>query len=260
MTETAQEAPSRRRGRSPNYPGIDLKLALDRARTLWTQEHHNPTQKAVVIGHWGYSAKSSGGAITFGALKRFGLLEDAGEGKVRLTPRAQGILLAEREGRTDHVAIREAALQPSLHRELWDEYGSNPVSRESMKYKLMTEKGFTANGAEEFLAEYKRTVAFAGLLSDDPGTVSPPGEDTPRDETKGLLPPPTLEREQAPYTSAGAVAERPKQTVQVTYSPDEWALIEARFPMSEKDWEAMIALLQAMKVGLVAPPGSADNY
>lgn len=49
------------------------------------------------------------------------------------------------------------------------------------------------------------------------------------------------------------------RTVQVTYSPSEWALLQAAFPMSEDDWDAMIAVLNAMKRGLVAKPSPADE-
>ncbi len=45
--------------------------------------------------------------------------------------------------------------------------------------------------------------------------------------------------------------QRETRTVQVTYSPDEWALLQGRFPMSEDDWDAMIEVMGAMKRGLV---------
>src|SRR5205823_5827061 len=101
---------TRRRGRSPNYPGIDLKLALERAALLWEREQHHDAPNELILKHWGYGPKSGGGSVVFAALKRFGLLEDAGAGRSKLTQRAHAILLAQREGRRDDAGIREAAL------------------------------------------------------------------------------------------------------------------------------------------------------
>lgn len=58
----------------------------------------------------------------------------------------------------------------------------------------------------------------------------------------------------APAAPPSASPARQQRTVQITYSPTEWALLEAAFPMSEDDWDAMIAVLSAMKRGLVAEP------
>jgi hypothetical protein len=43
-----------------------------------------------------------------------------------------------------------------------------------------------------------------------------------------------------------------ERTVQVPYSPGEWALVQAAFPLSEAAWTQMIAVLEAMKPGLVS--------
>jgi hypothetical protein len=43
--------------------------------------------------------------------------------------------------------------------------------------------------------------------------------------------------------------------VQVPYLPNpaDWALLQARFPMTEEEWDSLIAVLQSIKVGLVKP-------
>lgn len=248
-----------RKGRSPNYPGIDLKQALERAKTLWEREQHHAVPNELILKHWGYgSPKSGAGHVTYAALKRFGLLEDAGNGRARLSQRAQAILLAEREGRTDEVLIREAALLPSVHKKIWANYGANLPSDEAVKFELTTEDGFTPGGAAEFLAEWKRTVAFA-KLTDSSATVSTNGGETSQPGEQTLTPPATIEHEARPggeesKTNNTQDERRDTRTVQVTYSPSEWALLQAPFPMSEENWDAMIAVLGAMKRGLVSRP------
>jgi hypothetical protein len=76
-------------------------------------------------------------------------------------------------------------------------------------------------------------------------------ETSRREEKQALTPPATIEQD-APPNNEGSLAERMTRTVQVTYSPKEWALLQAAFPMSEDEWDAMIEVLQAMKRGLVS--------
>jgi hypothetical protein len=253
--EATQSAPTTRKGRSPNYPGIDLKLALERAKTLWEQEQHHAAPSAVILKHWGYGPKSGGGSVAYAALKRFGLLEDAGNGRARLTQRAQAILLAEREGRRDEEKIREAALLPTIHKQVWDAHGASLPSDENFQYELITEKGFTPGGATEFISEWKRTLAFAKLAGSG-ATVSPDAGKTPDDHEPKLTPPATIETERPSERGqdpSGNQHPKPaKRTIQVPYSPTGWALIEAQFPMGESEWDQMLAVLQAMKPGLVA--------
>ena len=72
-----------------------------------------------------------------------------------------------------------------------------------------------------------------------------------------MKPPATLELETPPADQTPKTP-RTERTVHVTYSPTEWALLQARFPMTEEDWDAMIAVLGAMKRGLVQPKRAAS--
>lgn len=51
-----------------------------------------------------------------------------------------------------------------------------------------------------------------------------------------------------------ATVERSLRTFYVPYAATEWAVVQAWLPMSEDDWDAMIAMLQVMKRGLVSAP------
>jgi hypothetical protein len=258
---TEPQAVKTRKGRSPNYPGIDLEAAMRRAETLWENEQHHAIPYELIYRHWDYAPKSGPGSVTYAALKRFGLLEETGDGRARLTDLAQKILLAARDGSRDDARIREAALLPKVHRRLWDDYGANLPSDEHLKYNLVRDMGFTPGGASEFLKQWKRTMMYA-RLSNSSGTVTGDGGELDRDEDQELTPPQTIEREQDRKKSPPPPppsANRSTRTVQVTYSPTEWALLQASFPMSEEDWDAMIAVLNAMKRGLVTAPRSTES-
>lgn len=48
------------------------------------------------------------------------------------------------------------------------------------------------------------------------------------------------------------MTDRPTRTIQLPYSPTGWASLEAPFPLNDTDWERLLAVLTAMKPGLVA--------
>ncbi len=246
----------KKRPRSPNYPGIDVGAAIERASALWENEQHHPVAFEVALRHWGYQPKSGGGGSVHAALKRFGLLEDIGNGRSRLTPLALDIVRAEREGQRDYPNIRKAALMPKVHAALWDQYGATLPSDESLIFSLTGEMGFTRGGATEFVAEWKRTLAFA-KLADSSASVSPDPPDnvpSPPLANHTVSPPtPALDKPPSPVDRG---TPNDIRTIQVPYSPTGWALVQAPFPISEQAWSQMLAVLAAMKPGLVTAEDS----
>src|SRR5947209_17094268 len=79
----ATPPPKKKRERSPAYPSISLREAMERVQTLWQNEKRNAVPIPVAASHWGYAAKSSGAFQTISALKKFGLLTDEGSGNRR---------------------------------------------------------------------------------------------------------------------------------------------------------------------------------
>ncbi len=55
------------------------------------------------------------------------------------------------------------------------------------------------------------------------------------------------------------MADRPMRTLQLPYSATEWATLQAAFPLSEAEWDRMLAILNAMKPALVAQDQSGAN-
>src|SRR6266849_5617157 len=113
----------KKRTRSPAYPFINLETALKRAKEFHDQEIRNAASVKVAVKHWGYEEKSSGGLQTIAALISFGLLKDDGIGdkrKLQLTQNALRILLDQRPDSIERAQlIKQAALAPKIHHELW---------------------------------------------------------------------------------------------------------------------------------------------
>jgi hypothetical protein len=161
----------KKRQRSPSYPAFNLETCIEKVRIVRHREGTHAAPLEAVVGHWGYGTKSSSGLLMVAAMKKFGLLIEVDSGKarhVRVSETALKIILDEREDSTERFAlIRDAALKPEMHRDLWDRYGKNMPSDGTIRTYLRLEKGFTDAAAEQFIGEYKETISFAGLLNGD---------------------------------------------------------------------------------------------
>jgi hypothetical protein len=153
--------------RSPPYPGISLQDALERAKTFFKKEGKHETLVTTALAHWGYSSKSSGGLIAIAALKAYGLMGDKGGGsdrKVFLTPFGLRIVMDERVVSPDREeAIREAALTPKIMAELWEKYGLDLPSEDTIKHFLYVEKGYTEGAARDIIKLYVQNLEFAKI-------------------------------------------------------------------------------------------------
>lgn len=166
-----EHAPSskRHRTRSPSYPYLDLQSALEKAAVLWHAEGRHAASISVVMQHWGYKEESSTGYSCVAALKKFGLVDHDGIGETRqmnLSGLALRILLDDDPQSAERrAALREAALGPRIHAELWERYGIDLPSDQSLKRFLVLERSFNEASVDELLAEYKATMTFAGLAA-----------------------------------------------------------------------------------------------
>lgn len=165
--KSATETKRPKQGRSPAYPAVALKEALEKAKNLYDAQGKYPAPMPLAFDAWGYSAKSSGGRDIRAALKYFGLitLEGDGEtGKVKLTDDALRILLDEREDQTEKKAIiRRVALNPAIHKKLLEQFPEGIKSDASVEHFLVFEEGFNKSAAGAVVTEFKATADFAEL-------------------------------------------------------------------------------------------------
>src|SRR6266566_2450697 len=162
------------KGRSPAYPSINLETAIQRARQLYDKERHYLTPMSTIASHWGYRSLNGAAVGAIAALKKYGLLDQEGAGqdrKAKLSELADVILVHPDEVKRK-AAIREAALRPPTHREMWEKYHNHLPSEQNLLWELTRDRGFTETGAKEFIPIYRATIAFA-QLEDDNGTSEP---------------------------------------------------------------------------------------
>jgi len=155
---------------------LSLDEALEKARIVYKYEKRNAASPEVIISHWGYGPKSSTGRSCIATLKKFGLLEEAGNGGVRLlrlSRLAMDILLQDEAEHHEQQlkAIREAALLPHIHSELWEKWEAELPSDSSIRAHLIREKNFNDSYVSSFIKHYKRTLSFAKLYGSESSAV-----------------------------------------------------------------------------------------
>jgi hypothetical protein len=158
--------------RGPAYPYVDLRKAVERVQVVADKgAGRQPMPPESFYALWNIGAKSSSARQTFAALNYYGLVDYIGRGNERrgkLTDLARRIVFDQREGSPERAAaIRQAALEPAIFRELYDRYGHITPADSVLHSYLMIERGFTKQGAEATADNYKSTFEFAGLGEPD---------------------------------------------------------------------------------------------
>jgi hypothetical protein len=255
-TMSSAEVPHKRpKGRSPSYPAIDLEDAIERTRQLYEKERQHPAPVQAVAMHWQYRSLNGPASLAIAACKKFGLLEDEGNGPNRLAHVSDLAIeiLEHPDEAVRREAIDRAALMPPIHREMWEKYGMEMPSDQTVRWFLTRERGFTETGAAEFIPEYRSTIAFARVFgTGNVGTQDESDEDPNDDEgqhvdleSKNQTQRKT-ERRSKMTTTAGV------DTYFVPIAAGVNVAVEGPFPLTESQWSQFQAVLNAMKPALVS--------
>jgi hypothetical protein len=247
--------------RSPSYPAINLEDAIERTRTLWRHEKKNAVTASALAEYWQYSLASSGLRLTTAALKKYGLIEPVGNkksGEVRVSDLATRIILDTRDDSPERDdAIREAALNPEIHRTLWERWGGELPPDASLRTFLTLNLGFNDATVDDFIEEYKKTVSFARLR--EAGKTKAGGADRLRgqsDEDDEAGSDSDLEEggtSQQAVLPAGDIRAVIRELT-IPLIGGGLAVLKAPLPLSDDNYALVTAFLQTMKPALVAPP------
>lgn len=252
--------PKKKKGRSPSYPGIDIQTALKRAQELYAKEKRYKVNVKTAAAHWDYKFGSGISNITLAALKKYDFLIEEGRGDTRtiqLTDLAHRIIIDEREESEDRERlIIKAALNPKIHKELYEKYNEEGLpSEKSLKFELCTDREFTESGAEEFIAQFKRTLSYINNLKSD--IILPDNGDKGREgkETKPPFVPPPKGGFKPPTPPKG----ENMKNVEIPIATHPWPVLTVRFPMPKAMWDQMMVMLKAMESAIVESEEAKEN-
>src|ERR1700722_19088161 len=94
--------------RSPQYPAIGLKEAIDKLDGIYKHDYQNPIPRSVIAEHMGYQSLNGKSLGVLSALLKYGLLEGRGDAS-RVSDLGVQII-AHPPGTKEHAeALKEAA-------------------------------------------------------------------------------------------------------------------------------------------------------
>jgi hypothetical protein len=147
--------------RSPRYPSISLDRAIQSVKALYQKEGKTAVPPAVAVKAWGYGGMSGPARSRIAALRQYGLIDQPMNGPIRASGRALTLILRSPDSREYGAALQEAALSPPLFRELHD--GWLEASDDALMHHLVSQRGFSDDGARRVIATFRETLAFARL-------------------------------------------------------------------------------------------------
>ncbi|MBK6895648.1 MAG: hypothetical protein IPH06_03525 [Alphaproteobacteria bacterium] len=171
MSEDAQQEVSglATRDRSPAFPFISLKAAIERLGQLESKFGRHPTPIGKVGLAWDMKENSSQAGQTIAALKYFGLVDYEGAGKDRkavITEDGRNYLRAQQDEIKKKI-LKKAALSPKEIAKFWALWGTDRPHEAVCLDQLVIDYKYNEKSARQFIKVYDDTIAFSGLAFSD---------------------------------------------------------------------------------------------
>lgn len=161
--EVTNGAEKKTRHRSPNYPAVGLRNAVERVRSLYQTDGKAGAPAKLAAVHIGFASPHGEAMSVVAALKKFGLVETT-KGRVAPTQRAIEIINLPDSDSRRIQALKDAALSPTIYRELIEQHRDTGFPADDvLQSELVTYKDFNPKAVSGFVKDFKDTLDFAGL-------------------------------------------------------------------------------------------------
>lgn len=228
-----------------NYPQTGLGEAVERVELIYRKDHRNDMTAAVVATNMGYKGLTGTSASMIADLKKYGLLDGRGD-SIRLSEDALTVVIEDEESLDRAVALRRIMANPEAFRQVYDKFRDGG-SESNIRAFLQRQLGLPPKSADEATAVYQDTIRFVTEQ-----TSGYNGHDTDKELDEPDMQTP-LHR-----PDGGPPGDHPRD-VQLPIATGPWPVLRAQFPMTESSWGQMMALLTAMKSGLVKTESTIDD-
>lgn len=153
--------------RSPSYPGISLRDAIQRAGDLFDAERHNPISREAAAKVLGYSGLTGGSNKMLADLSAYGLIQRVGKGEIKVASRFAQIVHpnddAEYAG-----ALEAAAHEPKLFTILRERFPDHLPGSENLEGYLVR-MGFSKSATRPAMRAFQETFSY---LQEETGSES----------------------------------------------------------------------------------------
>jgi len=146
-----------KRTRSPNYPALSLKAALEKIAILYKNQHTHAAPREVVVKSMGYNGLNGASATAVSAVMKYGLLDRIGQ-DLKISDRSMCILHPQSSEEKAN-ALRDAAMEPQLFRELAEKFPGRLPADELLRNHLIR-NGFSPSAVSSVVLSYRETFEF----------------------------------------------------------------------------------------------------
>jgi len=151
-----------KRLRSPGYPMISLKEAIQKANTLWDKDRRNLIPKEAAFAHLGFKKIGGYGGRIIAALKHYGLTSEKENGII-LTQDAVDLAIYKSTDEDYINIVKKIALKPDIYNKIYNGYNGQLPSDDTLRVKLLKEYRFHPDKVKGFISDFRKTIEFAGL-------------------------------------------------------------------------------------------------
>jgi hypothetical protein len=145
-----------KRGRSPNYPAISLKQAVEGIAKLYSKIHRHPAPREAVATSLGYSGLHGSSMSAISALVKYGFLEKLGD-DLKLTERAMQII-APHTPEEKQEALRTAANAPALFNEMLEHFKGDVPPSDDLIRSYLIRRNFVASAVPQVIQSFRETM------------------------------------------------------------------------------------------------------
>jgi hypothetical protein len=174
------------RSRSPSYPQIGLREAVQRVKSVYDRDYQNTLTREVAAERLGYSGLNGKSLAVLAALARYGLVEGRGD-EVRVSDLAARVLAYPVASPERGEAVAEAGRKPALFGRLDERFAEGAASDAAIRAWLVTQ-GFIPPAAEAAVRSYRETKQ---LLAEQPVSSALAAARHPLSEAASAPEPPT---------------------------------------------------------------------
>lgn len=144
--------------RSPQYPVVGLKEALEKVRMIWEKDYTSELPRSVIGEHMGYSGINGKSLSMLATLSKYGLLEGRGD-QTRVSNLAVEILVHPIGSDERSSAVLDASTKPALFQSIQQKFDGRSPSNQALKSHLLTQ-GFTLLGVNAAIKSFRETEEF----------------------------------------------------------------------------------------------------
>jgi len=243
--------------KSTGYAVIDLADAIERAKKIYKAETKNPADVSVLVRHIGYGGKSGPAMAVLSSLNKYGLLEKVSPSNLKLSKRALTIILLGSDAPEAIDEIKQAALGPRIHRQIWDKFHGFP-SEANLKHYLIATIGYNHNAANDVIPVYKKTIEFAKLSEND--IIPSEAESSLENGENEVKDTGVIKQDMIPQNNPQPI---PRGIVTREFSYPLMggltASIKVPFPMSKENFTLLTSILTASEKGFTTPLDSDEK-